>query len=95
MNRRRYGRVHFGLRGFLRAAGHLDDALDELGIARIQVFGDEIQDLRTVVAVPHGPAGLGQVRSMRRFDRIADVLAVAVADLSDRSSPFLFSTASV
>ena len=75
--------VHFGLGGFLRPSGHLDNALHKLSVAGIQVFGDEVQDLRAVEAMPHGPARFGGVGRMGRFDRVADVLAVAVADLPD------------
>ena len=76
------GSIHLGLRGFVRATGHLYYAPDELGIAHIQIFSDEVQDLRTVETVTHGPAGLGQMSGMRRLDRLAHVLAVAVADLA-------------
>lgn len=77
-------RVHFGLRRFLRAPRHLYDSLDELGVARVQILGDEIQDLRTVVSVPHRPTLLGFDHRVRGFHRVADVLAVAVADLPDQ-----------
>lgn len=79
-------RVHFGLRRFLRAPRHLHNALHELRVARVQILGDEIQDLRTVVSVPHRPALLGFDHRVRGFHRVADVLAVAVAHLPDDSS---------
>ena len=65
-------------RVIVRAAGHAGDALGELLGAGREVLGEVVEDLRAHVAGGAGPAA-GRVR---RLDGVADVLAVALADLA-------------
>ena len=60
-------------------AGEVLQACGELGGAGREVLGDEVEDLRAVVGGGVGPACGG----VRGLDRVADVLAVADADLAE------------
>ena len=61
-------------------AGLRLDAGGEFVGAIVEVFGEEIEDLRAVVGGGGGPAE----RGAGGFDGVADVLAVAVADFADQ-----------
>src|SRR5690606_31875202 len=74
------GQVNFLAGGFQRLPGHGGDAPRELVGAGCEVLRDVVQYLRPVVAGALRPvAG----RLARRLDRIADVLAVALAHLTE------------
>gem|GEM_PF-3145686 len=59
-----------------------DPSNREIGVARVQILGDEIQNLRTVESVPHRPALPGFDHRVCGFHRVADVLAIPVVQSS-------------
>ena len=67
----------------------LREAVGELVGARRQVLGQVVEDLRAVVRRSRRPSRLA---GARRLDGVADVLAVAVADLADARWPSASST---
>ena len=55
----------------------------ELVGARREILGDVVEDLRAIVAGRLAPASR---RGVRRFDRVADVLAISLADFAEHAS---------
>ncbi|AEK62022.1 hypothetical protein CFU_2194 [Collimonas fungivorans Ter331] len=76
------GCLYLGLRRAGADAGGGSDACGEFGRAGRQVFGKVIQPLGAAVRRGVRPCGSG----MRGSDRIADILAVAGADLAEQLS---------
>ena len=75
--------VDLFLSGFPCLASHSYDAIHKLSITGIQVFGDEIQDLRPVVAMAHGPTWFSQVGGVGCFYCITDVFTVTITHLAN------------
>ena len=73
------GRVDLAACRVHAPAEHGVQAGSELGTPRREVLSDVVKDLSAEMAGRLGPAG----RGVRRFDRIADVLAVPFPHLAD------------
>ena len=78
-----YGGIHFAQRRRLLDTGHRSDARGKFITPPAQILGDVIEDLRAVMCCRLRP-GLGGAGCCYR---IADVLAVAFADLAQNFSP--------
>src|SRR5579859_7038574 len=77
----RYAGLHLAVRVSMARARLLDDAPREFVFARRQVLGDVIENLRARMRRATGPA----TRRVSRLNRVADVLAVALAHLPDHA----------
>src|SRR2546425_9554879 len=78
----RDSRLRFSNSICLRTTRLLHDATGKFPFAHRQVFGDVVEDLRTIVRRAASPA----TRCMGRFNRVANVLAIALTHLPNDAS---------